>query len=134
MFEAPLPDHVGATKSPGLAGFLEYICAGAGFFYCGEIRKGAWILIGTILANVLLFAAIMGLAVLPRDVYNGFLSLDGRLLGNIITALFFIAFGGNIIWLIARIIWVANIAAAHNEEQKATMEGFRPSDAEPTIS
>ena len=76
-------------------------------FYCGEIRKGAWILIGTILANVLLFAAIMGLAVLPRDVYNGFLSLDGRLLGNIITALFFIAFGGNIIWLIARIIWVS---------------------------
>jgi hypothetical protein len=78
-----------ARKSAGLAGFLEYVFPGAGFLYCDQIRKGVWILVGTILANVALFATIIVLAGLPRDAYNGFVALDGGLLGSLVTALFF---------------------------------------------
>lgn len=117
MSKMTTPEHVGPRKPPVRAGFLElYVCAGAGFLYCGERRQGAWIFIGTLVANVALFLPVIALAILP------------------LTTLVFIALGGNIIWLIVRIIWVANIAAAHNERRGAIIESLTSPSAESTIS
>jgi hypothetical protein len=97
------------------AGSLEYVVPGAGFLYCGEKRKGVWILLGMIVANIVIFSTIIAPAFLPQNVSKALIAPIGSWVGNLVTALFFIGFFGNIIWLIVRIIWAAKTAAAHNK-------------------
>jgi hypothetical protein len=126
--------RIQARKSPGLAGFLEYVFPGTGFLCCEEIGKGAWILIGTIIANVVIFSTIIAPAFLPRDVSEAVIAPIGPVVGNLVTSLFFVGFFGNIIWLIVRIIWAANTAAAHNERRDDMIEALTLPDAESAVS
>jgi hypothetical protein len=115
--------RVGPEKSPGLAGFLEYLYPGVGLLYCDETAAGLKVLKGTTIASVLfviLYIAAFILDVMMmteiRSPYDLFLFPNILM---IVVGPFFFA------WLIVRIVWARRAARTYNERRIDTLRALR---------
>jgi hypothetical protein len=106
--------HVPAEKSPGLAGFLEYLYPGVGLLYCDATKPGLWVLIGTTVANVIMGLLLIPIFVLDLVITGGRSADDVRLFPDIFLS---IIVSLSLIWLVVRIVCATRAARAFNEQR-----------------
>jgi TM2 domain-containing membrane protein YozV len=60
----------GDIRSPGIAGFLSFVCSGLGQLYNGETLKGVGLFIGLIIVSAIF--NILGIIVVVYAIYDAF--------------------------------------------------------------